>query len=88
VTNLQELNEQPSGLENYIDEDEDYSNTSELYSISSFGIDYPVETLVSRIKSKQFYVPDFQREFIWSKNQASRFIESFVGITCSRAIFI
>ncbi len=78
MTNLQELNEQPSGLENYIDEDEDYSNTSELYSISSFGIDYPVETLVSRIKSKQFYVPDFQREFIWSKNQASRFIESLL----------
>lgn len=77
MTYLQELNDQD--MEHFIiDEDEDITTTSELFSISSYGIDYPVETLVNRINNEQFYVPSFQRGFVWSKNRSSRFIESLL----------
>ncbi|MCY3726696.1 MAG: DUF262 domain-containing protein [Rhodobacteraceae bacterium] len=64
--------------QNYPVEEEDIVTPTDLYSISSFGLDYPVEVLVSRINSKQFIIPEFQRNFVWSKNIASRFIESLL----------
>ena len=72
------LKEELDELNNVEDVDEDIVTTSDLFSISSFGVDYPVETLVSRMRSTLFYIPDFQRQFIWSQNQSSRFIESLL----------
>lgn len=48
------------------------------YSITSYGADYPVDSLVSRLKSGAIYVPSFQRGYVWKPKQASRFIESLL----------
>ncbi len=48
------------------------------YSITSYGADYPVDSLVSRIDRDVIFIPTFQRSFVWSINQASRFIESLL----------
>ena len=48
------------------------------YSITSYGADYPVDMLVKRIGVGDIYVPSFQRGFVWSYIQASRFIESLL----------
>lgn len=72
------LQEDLEDLKNVDDQEEDVSTTGELFSISSFGVDYPVETLVSRMDKKLFYIPPFQRAFVWSQNQCSRFIESLL----------
>jgi Protein of unknown function DUF262 len=48
------------------------------YSITSYGADYPVDALVKRMEDKAILVPDFQRKFVWSRPQASRFIESLL----------
>jgi hypothetical protein len=48
------------------------------FAITSYGADYPVETLVARMKSEAFYVPQFQRRFVWSQRHASRFLESLL----------
>ncbi len=48
------------------------------FSITSYGADYPVELIPFRITSGDWYAPTFQRNFVWSKNQASRFIESLL----------
>jgi hypothetical protein len=48
------------------------------YSITSYGADYPVDGLVKRISDGSIMVPEFQRGFVWSYNQASRFIESLL----------
>jgi hypothetical protein len=61
------------------------------YSITSYGADYPVESLVRRIRSKDIVVPvfswkkprtsniiGFQREYVWPKPKADRFIESLL----------
>ena len=48
------------------------------YVISSYGADYPVDSLVKRISKHDIYVPEFQRGFVWSHVQASRFVESLL----------
>lgn len=78
MSDLRHLEEELEDLRNINDEEEDVVTTSNLFSISSFGVDYPVETLVSRMQKELFYIPDFQRQFVWSQNQASRFIESLL----------
>ncbi len=48
------------------------------YSINSYGADYPVDTLIKRLENKVIFVPHFQREYVWTIKQASRFIESLL----------
>ncbi|MHA6641820.1 GmrSD restriction endonuclease domain-containing protein [Mesorhizobium sp. A623] len=78
MSDIEQLREDLNDLANVEDPEEDVSTTGELFSISSFGVDYPVETLVSRMDKKLFYIPPFQRAFVWSQNQCSRFIESLL----------
>lgn len=49
-----------------------------VYQITSFGADFLVDGLVSRMERQDIYRPDFQRQFVWSTTQASRFIESIL----------
>lgn len=49
-----------------------------VYSISSYGSDIPVDTLMSRMEKGTIFVPNFQRNYVWSKVQASQFIESLL----------
>ena len=58
-------------------EDEEQS-TSVRYTITSYGADYPVDGLVRRLDRGDIYVPEFQRKFVWTHAQASRFIESLM----------
>lgn len=48
------------------------------FTINSYGADYTVDTLVKRLKTEAFYVPQFQRKFVWSQRHASRFLESLL----------
>src|SRR5690606_22344893 len=48
------------------------------FAITSYGADYTVDTIVNRLKSESFFVPKFQRRFVWSLKHASRFIESLL----------
>lgn len=75
---LKALKEEVEELENVTDEVDDSSASDSLYNISSFGVDYTVEFLVKKIKKESFFIPPFQREYVWSKNDASKFIESIL----------
>lgn len=59
------------------------------YSITSYGADYPVDSIVKRMESKDIVIPrfsrddsaeivNFQREYVWPKSKADRFIESLL----------
>lgn len=48
------------------------------FSITSYGADYTVDTLVRRMKHEAFRIPEFQRRFVWSQAHASKFIESLL----------
>ena len=60
------------------DATDDSDDEHRAFSITSFGADYPVEIIPTRIRSGDWYTPMFQRNFVWSLNQASRFIESLL----------
>ena len=68
---------------------EDESASTEIrYRISSYGADYPVDSLVKRLQRGDIAVPQFQREFVWPLPQASRFIESLLLGLPVPAIFL
>jgi len=48
------------------------------FSISSYGADYTVDSLVKRMRGKAFRIPEFQRQFVWTSKHASKFIESLL----------
>lgn len=50
----------------------------EHYNITSYGADYDVEGLVRRLQKQNIYIPPFQRDYIWTLQMASRFIESLL----------
>ena len=38
--------------------------------------DYPIEVLVEKFRNDDFYIPEYQRKFIWDETTKNRFIES------------
>lgn len=48
------------------------------YEITSFGADYDVEGLVNRLERGDIFIPPFQRDYVWTINEASRFVESLL----------
>ncbi len=48
------------------------------YAISTSGIDYAVSELVKRLNQGDIVIPKFQRGYVWSLKEASRFIESLL----------
>ena len=48
------------------------------YAIASSGVDHPVYGLVRQVQNKDIVVPEFQRGFVWSLKEASRFVESLL----------
>ncbi|WP_409191034.1 DUF262 domain-containing protein [Bradyrhizobium sp. RDM4] len=60
------------------DESANDPSSSSNFVITSYGADYTVDTIISRVKSEAFYVPTFQRNFVWSQRHASRFVESLL----------
>lgn len=65
-------------VEGVDDDTEQDSVSKESYSILSYGADYTIDSLVKRVETGSFIVPEFQRRYIWSKAHASRFIESLL----------
>lgn len=43
--------------------------------------EYPVEVIISKYRKDQIFVPHYQRNYVWKKEEKSRFIESvFLGV--------
>ena len=59
-------------------DDDDELEEAIRYSISSYGADMLVDGIISRLKSKEIFIPPFQRKFVWTHTQASKFIESLL----------
>ncbi len=70
---MSELEEQETLIE-----DLELEELSYRYEITSYGADYPVDSIVKRIDDNVIYVPSFQRKFVWNIAQASKFIESLI----------
>lgn len=64
-------------LEVIKDEAESYSDDS-LYNITSFGTDLSFRELVLMYKEGDLEKPELQRKYVWTKNEASRFVDSIL----------
>lgn len=64
-------------LEEIKEEQETYSDDS-LYNITSFGSDMMLGQIISMYKDGDLEKPDLQRKYVWTKNEASRFIDSIL----------
>ncbi len=62
-----------------LDETEQDQNVALVqYDITSYGADIDTEGFVNRLRREDVYVPPFQRDYVWSQREASRFIESLL----------
>lgn len=48
------------------------------YDITSYGADPEAELLVRRLQRGEILIPAFQRSYVWTQPQASRFVESLL----------
>ena len=69
--------EEPENVD-IVDDSGDESLGFDEYFISSYGIDFDVEGIVRRYNRGDIEIPDFQRKYVWTKPQASRFVESLL----------
>ena len=80
----QDINLQEGALDDIdIQEESDSGNEAapdgpQRFDISSYGWDVDVEGLVKRMNREDIYLPGFQRGFVWSATEKSRFIESLI----------
>jgi uncharacterized protein with ParB-like and HNH nuclease domain len=58
------------------------------FEILTYPADYTLEVLVNKMENEQIKIPNFQRRFVWSLNQASKLIESFLLGLPVPAIFL
>ena len=70
--------EQPSAI-TIIDKlgDENFEGPTP-YDITSYGSDMPVDGIVKRLNNNSIFIPSFQRSFVWTLKQATRFVESLL----------
>lgn len=81
VAEIIESEEQLSVAEEGIDDpdaDEEIIEDDVVYDVSTYGADFTLDGLVNRIERGDIFRPEFQRNFVWTLAQASRFIESIL----------
>lgn len=59
------------------DLNDEYSN-DDLLNIQSWGVDLSVQDLLFQYKQEDILKPELQRNYVWEKKEASRFIESLL----------
>lgn len=85
--------EEPTEVEkdDVLDVDPEQEVVATTYDITSYGADYPVDGLVKRLKNHDIVVPSFdpmfdesdevrafQRQFVWTRPQMDKFVESLL----------
>jgi len=90
--NMESASADQSDPEELVDDLDEVSEVIPFtYAITSYGADYPVDSVVKRIGTQEIAVPrfgdkqnttsqvvGFQREYVWPRPKADRFIESLL----------
>lgn len=61
-----------------IEEEADDGEVSVIYDIATYPSDFTLAGIAQMWKDGDIEIPDFQREFVWSINQSSLLIDSFL----------
>lgn len=71
------INNYEEQIEDSTDE-QDESGAAIRCLIMNYGADFPVDAIVNKMNQEDIFIPSFQRNFVWSVSQASRFVESLL----------
>lgn len=61
-----------------VEEEQEEGTVSVKYDIATYPSDFTLSGIVQMWEDKDIVIPDYQREFVWSINQASLLIDSFL----------
>ena len=59
-------------------ERDDYYSDDSLYNLNSWGADLSFRELISQYEDGDLIKPELQRNYVWDKSEASRFIDSIL----------
>ncbi|WP_062428482.1 DUF262 domain-containing protein [Treponema endosymbiont of Eucomonympha sp.] len=81
------MNNYEDGLE--VDPEEDQDDQMFVnYDITTYPSDFTLNVLYGMWKNESIIIPDFQRDYVWSINQASLLIDSFlIGLPVPQVFF-
>ncbi|WP_028672440.1 DUF262 domain-containing protein [Saccharospirillum impatiens] len=60
------------------EEENDFYSDDDLFKISSWGADLSFRELIDRYRDEELIKPELQRNYVWDKTEASRFIDSLL----------
>ena len=66
----------PTSIDAPSDEQNDFYSDDDLFKISSWGADLSFRELISRYDEDELVKPELQRNYVWDKTEASRFMDS------------
>ena len=61
----------------HVEDNGSYSDDS-LFNINSWGADMSFRELITMYEEDELVKPELQRKYVWSKDEASRFIDSIL----------
>lgn len=61
-----------------ISEEEMTYSDDDLYNINSWGADLSFREIITMYEDEELLKPELQRKYVWTKNEASRFIDSIL----------
>lgn len=73
---LELLEQSESEIDEVLEDDEESGPLQYAINTTTFPVE--VETLVSRLKRGELIIPPFQRGYVWTLKEASRFVESLL----------
>jgi Protein of unknown function DUF262 len=71
-------NENAEIIDTPVDEKDDFYSDDDLFKISSWGADLSFRELIARYDEDELVKPELQRNYVWDKSEASRFIDSIL----------
>lgn len=73
-----EKNVSQSKIQEIPDEQEDFYSNDDIFEFNSWGADLSFRELIQQYKDDELLKPEIQRNYVWDKTEASRFIESIL----------
>jgi len=82
------MNRTENNIEKITAEETDSYSTDDIFNFSSWGADLSFRELIDRYRDNELVKPELQRKYIWSKPEASRFIDSILSNLPIPSIFL
>lgn len=81
------MSTQSSSIQRIREEEDDGYSDDSLFNIKPWGADLSFRELIDRYDDDELVKPELQRNYVWDRREASRFIDSFCLACLCQASF-